>query len=59
MLTGTITLGMWAFLRVVDEQERHPRVWAFLLAASIGVGLLLKSLIGAVFPVGADSFTCF
>ncbi len=53
MLTGTITLGMWAFLRALDEQERHPRAWAFVLAASIGAGLLLKSLIGAVFPVAA------
>jgi hypothetical protein len=53
MLTFTVTLGMWAFLRVMDEQEPHPRLWAFALAASLGLGLLLKSLIGAVFPVAA------
>jgi len=53
MLTFTIALAMWAFLRAIDEDEPHPRAWAYVLAASMGVGLLLKSLIGAVFPVGA------
>jgi 4-amino-4-deoxy-L-arabinose transferase-like glycosyltransferase len=53
MLTLTITLAMWSFLRVLDEEEAHPRRWAALLAASIAVGLLLKGLIAAVFPVAA------
>jgi len=53
MLTFTIALAMWAFLRVLDEDERHPRRWAYLLAVSLGTGLLLKSLIGMVFPVAA------
>jgi 4-amino-4-deoxy-L-arabinose transferase-like glycosyltransferase len=53
MQTVTIALAMWAFLRVLDPEERHPRAWAAALAASLGVGLLLKSLIGVVFPVGA------
>ena len=53
ILTFTITLAMWALLRVTDEDETHPRTWAFLLAASLGIGLLLKSLIGVVFPVAA------
>jgi len=53
MLVATIALAMWAFLRVLEEDEPHPRFWAFLLAASMGLGLLLKSLIGVVFPVGA------
>jgi hypothetical protein len=44
---------MWAFLRALDEEEENPRLWAFTLAASIGIGLLLKGLIAAVFPVGA------
>ncbi len=51
--TLTIALALWAFLRVIDEQERHPRVWAATMAACMGVGLLLKSLIGVVFPLGA------
>ena len=53
MLTLTVGLAMWALLRVLDENEPHPRAWAYVLAASLGVGLLLKSLIGAVFPVAA------
>jgi 4-amino-4-deoxy-L-arabinose transferase-like glycosyltransferase len=55
MLTFTTALAMWAFLRALNEdgQERHPRLWAFLFAASLGVGLLLKSLIAVVFPVAA------
>ena len=53
MLTFTIALAMWALLRVLDENEPHPKMWAYTLAASLGVGLLLKSLIGAVFPVAA------
>ncbi len=53
MLTFTIALAVWAFLRATDEEEIHPRLWAAVFAASLGVGLLLKSLIGVVFPVGA------
>ena len=53
MLTFTVALAMWALLRVLDEDERHPRAWAYILAASLGTGLLLKSLIGVVFPVAA------
>jgi len=53
MLTFTIALAMWAFLRALDEQEKRPRLWAAILAASLGTGLLLKSLIGIVFPVAA------
>lgn len=52
MLTGTITLALWAFLRALDPEETHPPLWAAILAASLGVGLLLKSLIGLVFPLG-------
>jgi len=53
MLTFTIALAMWAFLRALDEEEKHPRLWAAILAASLGTGLLLKSLVGIVFPVAA------
>jgi 4-amino-4-deoxy-L-arabinose transferase-like glycosyltransferase len=53
MLTFTTALAMWAFLRTLDEEEPHPRVWAVVLAASLGTGLLLKSLIAVVFPVAA------
>jgi 4-amino-4-deoxy-L-arabinose transferase-like glycosyltransferase len=56
MLTFAIALAMWAFLRVLDEEEKHPRAWAYTLAASLGVGLLIKSLIAIVFPLGAIIF---
>lgn len=51
MLTFTIALAMWAFLRALEEAEPHPRLWAAILAASLGTGLLLKSLVAVVFPV--------
>jgi Dolichyl-phosphate-mannose-protein mannosyltransferase len=53
MLTFTTALAMWSFLRMLDESEPRPQLWSGVLAASIGIGLLLKSLIAVVFPVGA------
>lgn len=53
MLTLTIALSLWSFLRALDPEEARPRLWAAVLAAGVGVGLLLKGLIAAVFPVGA------
>ena len=53
MLTFAVALSMWAFLRALDEDEPHPRFWAFVLAASLGLGLLLKSLIGVLFPLAS------
>lgn len=53
MLTLTTALALWAFLRALDEEESRPRFWAFVFAASLGIGLLLKSLIAVVFPLGA------
>ncbi len=53
MLTFAIALGMWAFLLVLDPEEPRPRLWAYLFFASLGLSLLLKSLIGVVFPLGA------
>jgi 4-amino-4-deoxy-L-arabinose transferase-like glycosyltransferase len=55
MLTATVALAMWAFLRALDEQEPHPRAWALVLAASLGIGLLLKSMIGVLFPVASGA----
>src|SRR5580658_6344348 len=57
MIAFTIALAMWAFLRALDDTEPHPHIssnfWSMTMAASIGVGLLLKGLIAAVFPVAA------
>jgi 4-amino-4-deoxy-L-arabinose transferase-like glycosyltransferase len=53
VLTLTISLAMWGLLRAIDEQEAHPRLWAYVFAVSLGLGLLLKSLIAIVFPAAA------
>jgi 4-amino-4-deoxy-L-arabinose transferase-like glycosyltransferase len=55
MLTFTVALAMWAFLRVLDDEEPHPQFWAFVLAANLGIGLLLKSLIGVLFPLASGA----
>ncbi len=53
ILTFTIALSLWAFLRALEEDEPHPKRWAAILAASMGAGLLLKGLVAMVFPIGA------
>jgi 4-amino-4-deoxy-L-arabinose transferase-like glycosyltransferase len=53
MVAAAMALSMWSFLRVIDYDEPRPRWWAFLFAVSLGTSLLLKSLIGVVFPVAA------
>jgi hypothetical protein len=40
MVTFIIALALWALLRTLDEEERHPRAWAAVIAASLAVGLL-------------------
>ncbi|MGA8150699.1 MAG: glycosyltransferase family 39 protein [Terriglobales bacterium] len=53
MISFTVALAMWAFLRALEEEEPHPGLWAFVLAVSLALGLLLKSLIGILFPLAA------
>jgi len=53
MLTFTVALAFWALLRALDEEERHPRLWAAVFAASLGTGLLIKSLVGVLFPLAS------
>src|SRR5207247_3115593 len=53
VLTCTVTMAMWSFLRALDAQEPHPRRWAFLLAVSLGLGVLAKGLLGLIVPGGA------
>src|SRR5229473_1639440 len=52
MLTLCVCAAFWSFQRALDDQELRPRLWAALLAASLGVGLLLKGLIAVVAPIG-------
>ena len=51
MLTLTITGAIWAWLRLLEADEQHPRRWAAILGVCLGAGLLLKGLIAIVFPV--------
>ncbi|MGH9703993.1 MAG: ArnT family glycosyltransferase, partial [Candidatus Acidiferrales bacterium] len=53
MLTLAGALAMWSLLRTLEEDEPHPRLWALALAASLGAGFMLKSLVGVVLPAGA------
>ncbi|MBI3209423.1 MAG: glycosyltransferase family 39 protein [Candidatus Solibacter usitatus] len=50
ILTLTITVAMWSFLRSLEEEGRF---WPAVLAANIGIGLLLKGLIAVLFPMAA------
>ncbi|MGO8732015.1 MAG: ArnT family glycosyltransferase [Terriglobia bacterium] len=59
MLTFTVALAMWALVRALDEDEPHPRLWAAVLAVNLGLGLLLKSLVGIVFPIAAGAVYLF
>ena len=51
MLTLAITGAIWAWLRLLDDDEAHPRRWAVVMGICFGAGLLLKGLIAVVFPV--------
>jgi 4-amino-4-deoxy-L-arabinose transferase-like glycosyltransferase len=53
MLTLCIAIAMWSILRALDDEEKRPELWPVLLGISMGLGLLLKSLIAIVFPAGA------
>ena len=53
ILTLAITLALYCLLRALEEGESHPGRWALGMWASLAVGVLLKSLIALVFPVGA------
>jgi 4-amino-4-deoxy-L-arabinose transferase-like glycosyltransferase len=52
-LTLCITVALYVFLRLLEEDEPHRRRWSLLLGASLGAGVLLKGLIALVFPAGA------
>ena len=52
MLTLSVCLAFWAFQRATDPEEAHSSLWAAVLAASLGVGVMLKGLIALVLPGG-------
>jgi 4-amino-4-deoxy-L-arabinose transferase-like glycosyltransferase len=56
ILTLSITISIWGFLRALDDDEKQPRLWAYVMWATLATAVLLKSLIGLVFPVGSAFF---
>ncbi|HUS20174.1 MAG TPA: glycosyltransferase family 39 protein [Terriglobales bacterium] len=50
-LTLSITVALWAFLRLVEGEPQSMR-WAAIMGAALGCGLLLKGAIAIVFPGG-------
>lgn len=54
MLTLCICVAFWSFQRTLNEDhaETHPRRWAALLGAALGLGMMLKGLIALLIPVG-------
>jgi 4-amino-4-deoxy-L-arabinose transferase-like glycosyltransferase len=56
LLTFTVALSLWAFLRLQEAEELsgpHRRRWTILFGVGLGAGLLLKGLLGLVAPAGA------
>ncbi len=52
MLTLSVTVTMWAFLQLIEDDHSRPVLWAALMGASLGAGLLMKGLIAGVAPAG-------
>jgi 4-amino-4-deoxy-L-arabinose transferase-like glycosyltransferase len=51
-LTLTTCLAFWSFQRANDPDEPQPRLWAAVLAACLGAGVMLKGLIALVVSGG-------
>jgi 4-amino-4-deoxy-L-arabinose transferase-like glycosyltransferase len=56
LLTLSILLGLWSFLRLMEPEEEHPRRWAMALGVCLGLGALIKGLLAFVVPAGAIFF---
>ncbi len=54
MVTLCVCLCFWSFQRALneDDAELYPRRWAAVLAAALGVGVMLKGFIALVVPAG-------
>jgi 4-amino-4-deoxy-L-arabinose transferase-like glycosyltransferase len=52
ILTLAIAVGLWNFVRALEPDEPRWRLRVLTSWASIGVGMLLKGLIAALFPLG-------
>jgi 4-amino-4-deoxy-L-arabinose transferase-like glycosyltransferase len=59
VLTLSIACAMWSFFRALEADPgdgKRARWWALACWAAIGVGILLKGLIAALFPIGTGLF---
>lgn len=52
LVTLSITVALWAFLRIIDTDELNPNRWSVIGAGCISIGILAKGLIAIVFPLG-------
>jgi 4-amino-4-deoxy-L-arabinose transferase-like glycosyltransferase len=52
ILTLAITVALFAFVRALEEDEPRPSWWAVTMWACLAAGVLLKSMVALVFPVG-------
>jgi hypothetical protein len=51
-LTLSIAFALWAFLRALDPETEESSWWALAAWGAAGLGILMKGLIAAVFPIG-------
>ncbi len=51
-LTLAVTAVIWALVRALDEEEPETYCFPLLLGAGLAAGVLLKGLLGLLFPVG-------
>ncbi len=55
ILTLAITLALWGLLRAAEDEGPHAARWIYLSWAAMGCAVLLKGLIGIVFPAGISA----
>ncbi len=51
-LTLAVTGAIWALVRALDEEEPESYRFPLLLGAGLAAGVLLKGMLGLLFPVG-------
>src|SRR6185312_4402986 len=51
ILTLALTICIWSFLRILEDPGK-PLKWVLALHAALACAVLLKGLIGLVFPLG-------
>ena len=59
MLALAVAGAMYAFVRMMDDEETRPRFWACIMGVSFGAGLLVKSAIAVLFPVATGLIYLF